>query len=81
MHQSRFDHPWLPAYGKKRTRLAPERTLTHKAETFVRASNRNPFGPGSRQCVATIGSPFLNLTLLTFHAPPGAPLRNGSIFI
>src|SRR5229473_548515 len=26
----------------------------------------------------TIGSPVLNLILLAFHAPPGAPLRNGS---
>jgi hypothetical protein len=31
--------------------------------------------------VTTIGSPFLYLILLTFQAPPGAPLRNGSTVI
>src|SRR5713226_1158513 len=42
-------------------------------------------GPAERQNSGsdlyglTIGSPRLNLILLAFHAPPGAPLRNGSI--
>src|SRR5215470_804708 len=35
---------------------------------------------GPYQCEGTIGLPSLKVTLLMLNAPPGAPLRNGSIF-
>src|SRR5947199_3500055 len=39
---------------------------------------RDKRGHDGNQCVTAIGRPSLYLILLTFQAPPGAPLRNGS---
>src|SRR5262249_36494607 len=58
-------------------RFARELPLTPAASAPVRTSNRYPV-VRNRQWVTTIGSPFLYLTLFTFQAPPGAPLRSGS---
>jgi hypothetical protein len=58
----------------------PSGVLARLLGSAHNGSNRRRQRFKACQCGVTIGLPSLKVTLFTLNAPPGAPLRNGSIF-